>query len=469
MTEQDKTSSQDPATPAADAKRQPVAGAAIESRATGAGDATKPQDGSAKPVIDSTLVGSPDPARPAAAKKPAGDAAAAKPATVKPGDSAAAKAEGPAAKPAVTHAATPSAAPVSSIPVSTRASAQPAPRRVGFFPTFLGGVVAAGLGAAACYWVIPHLPAAWQPVVPEAALSDSQLDAARQAGVDAARAEFQTQADALATRAAEAGTDAARQVLADATPGAASATGDLPADLADKLAALERNVADLGSRLGQQAPAGIPQSALDALASRVEQQQSRLDELAARPAVDPATAAQVQTLAQQAEQLQQSTEAANRRAQAAAAASALIAAIENGAPRDQALAELQASGVEVPAVLTADVPRIAELRSEFPAAARAGLKAARDSASGEGTMSALGNFLRVQTGARSVEPREGSDPDAVLSRANAAVESGDIAGALAEIGALPQPAQEAMAQWVGRAKTWTDANAALAALAAGGR
>ena len=82
-------------------------------------------------------------------------------------------------------------------------------------------------------------------------------------------------------------------------------------------------------------------------------------------------------------------------------------------------------------------------------------------------MTALGNFLRVQTGARSIEPREGSDPDAVLSRANAAVETGDVAGALTEIGSLPQPAQDAMATWIGRAKIWTDANAALVALAAG--
>lgn len=469
MTEQDKTSSQDHVASAAsqaEAKRQAASGSVVASNPVAAGEAATPQAGAAKPAVDSTLVGKPDAAIPAASKKPEG---ADKPAKT-------AEAASPAAKPAKTPFPETKPAevkPVTSQPsaaASSSASARPAARRGGFFPTFLGGVVAAGLGAAACYWVIPHLPAGWQPAGPELASPEAQLDAARQAAVDAARSEFETQSASLSTRAAEAGADAARQLLADTAPAEAGTAAALPPDLADKLAALEKTVADLGGRVGAEAPAAgaDARAELDALKARVEQQQARLDELAARPAVDPATAAQVQTLAQQAQELQQATEAANRRAQAATAATALMAAIENGGPRDQALGELQASGVEVPAVLTGPVPRLTELRAEFPAAARAGLKAARDSASGEGTMSALGNFLRVQTGARSIEPREGTDPDAVLSRANAAVETGDIGGALAEIGNLPEPAQQAMADWVGRAKTWTDANAALAALAAGG-
>ncbi|WP_408635231.1 COG4223 family protein, partial [Paracoccus binzhouensis] len=84
-----------------------------------------------------------------------------------------------------------------------------------------------------------------------------------------------------------------------------------------------------------------------------------------------------------------------------------------------------------------------------------------------GALDSIGTFLRVQTGARSVEPRQGDDPDAILSRADAAVKAGDIKGALAEIGSLPQPGQDAMADWTARAGLWVEANAALAALAAG--
>ncbi|MFJ1293986.1 COG4223 family protein, partial [Paracoccus yeei] len=231
---------------------------------------------------------------------------------------------------------------------------------------------------------------------------------------------------------------------------------------------------DVTNRLQQQpAPASAPTvdpAALDELRGRLDQQAARIEELAARPTVDPATAEQVQTLASQARELQQSTEAANRQAQAATAAAALATAFEAGAPRDQALADLAAAGIEVPEVLKGEIPRLVQLRAEFPAAARAGLRASLDAvAESEGTMGLIGNFLRVQTGARSVEPREGSDPDAILSRANAAVEAGAIATALDEIATLPQSGQNAMKSWTDRARIWVDANTALAELAAGGR
>lgn len=469
MSEHDKTSGQKPVTPGPDVKKQPVAGAAIDNRAVDSSQAKASAPVQPKPAVESTLVG-----QPGATAKPA--------ATAKTATSASVAAESPKTDPVKPEAAKTRA--------SASAASQPLPsaslpprqietrverRRGGFLPTVLGGVIAAGIGAAACYWAIPHLPAAWQPAAIDA---ETQLTAARQAGTEAAQAEFQTQAQTLGDRAAEAGADAARQVLADATPVPPGAL-NAPAGDGDRVAALEKALADLNDRIAQQpgvpasaslAAGGVSQSALDALTQRVNQQQSRLDELAARPTVDPSTAQQVQALAQQAQDLQQSTQEANRRAQAATAVAALQAAIENAAPRDQALAELSAAGVQVPAVLTGDIPRLDQLRSSFPAAARAGLRDSLDAvASQQGAMDKIGNFLRVQTGARSVEPREGDDPDAILSRANAAVESGNIQGALAEIAALPQPGQQAMADWAAQAKLWVDANAALAALVSGGK
>ena len=112
---------------------------------------------------------------------------------------------------------------------------------------------------------------------------------------------------------------------------------------------------------------------------------------------------------------------------AGASAAALQAALSSGGARDQALAELQAAGVQPPAVLSGEVATLAQLRAEFPAAAREGLAAALKAApANDGAMGVIGNFLRVQTGARSVEPREGSDPDAVLSRADAAVKAASV-------------------------------------------
>ncbi len=55
----------------------------------------------------------------------------------------------------------------------------------------------------------------------------------------------------------------------------------------------------------------------------------------------------------------------------------------------------------------------------------------------------------------------GDDPDAILSRAEAAVGSGDLTTALTEISALPAEGQARMAEWVALA---TRRQAALAAL-----
>ena len=75
------------------------------------------------------------------------------------------------------------------------------------------------------------------------------------------------------------------------------------------------------------------------------------------------------------------------------------------------------AGVTPPPALTARVPTLDELVAAFPPAARAGVRASLQAESAQGEGSILGNFLRAQTGARSVTPHEGSDADAVLSRA----------------------------------------------------
>ena len=472
MNEQDKTSSQPPATP--QPKKQPAAGAAIQSRPA---EAKAPETAAAapKPAIESTLVGDAAKGKPAAARKAAEDKSKPKADTAAEAKAAASSTVPASGRPdPKSSSSSPSGAP----PVSaTTTAATSAPekvvevRRGGFLPLVLGGVVAAGLGAGATFWAIPHLPPEWRPVAANGQPDEAGLAAARDAAVAAARSEVQAEIEALRNSAAQAGADAARQALADLP---AAPPGSIPPALEDRIAGLERGLTDVTNRLQQQpAPASAPTvdpAALDELRGRLDQQAARIEELAARPTVDPATAEQVQTLASQARELQQSTEAANRQAQAATAAAALATAFEAGAPRDQALADLAAAGIEVPEVLKGEIPRLVQLRAEFPAAARAGLRASLDAvAESEGTMGLIGNFLRVQTGARSVEPREGSDPDAILSRANAAVEAGAIATALDEIATLPQSGQNAMKSWTDRARIWVDANTALAELAAGGR
>ena len=57
-------------------------------------------------------------------------------------------------------------------------------------------------------------------------------------------------------------------------------------------------------------------------------------------------------------------------------------------------------------------------------------------------------FLQDQLGVRSVAPKDGDGADAVLSRAEASLKAGDLAGSLAELQALPEAGQAEMTDWI---------------------
>jgi hypothetical protein len=107
---------------------------------------------------------------------------------------------------------------------------------------------------------------------------------------------------------------------------------------------------------------------------------------------------------------------------------------------------------------------LSTLQAEFPDLARSALNAARASGAGEGQQG-IGGFLTRSLGVRSVAPREGSDPDAVLSRAEAALKSGDLDATLTELDTLPEEAQAVLADWRAAADARVSARAAADALA----
>jgi hypothetical protein len=110
----------------------------------------------------------------------------------------------------------------------------------------------------------------------------------------------------------------------------------------------------------------------------------------------------------------------------------------------------------------------AALLAAFPDAARAALAAvAAEEAQGGGWSDRALAFLQMQTGARSVTEREGTGPDAVLSRAEAALREGRLADAVAEVTTLPPAAQAPLADWLAQAGTTLAARAALAGLQGG--
>ena len=283
----------------------------------------------------------------------------------------------------------------------------------------------------------------------------------------------QAEVAALTARlsAAEAASKAAEERLAKLE----SAPSPVPADA---LAALEQAVKDNQAALAalQQAPgAGDEVSSVQvaALAQAVEDLKRQVAGLSTasassegiRAAVD---AAMAERAAEQEAEAKAVTEAAQKQAARTDAVARLVAAARAGAPYADLLPALE--GLPVDPVLqeaaSAGLVTQNALADSFPEAARKALEASLRATGGEGLGDRFYTFLRIQTGARSLEPREGTDPDAVLSRAEAAVEMGDIAKALDELAGLPPEGQSEMTDWAAKARQWLAAGKALDDLAA---
>lgn len=200
---------------------------------------------------------------------------------------------------------------------------------------------------------------------------------------------------------------------------------------------------------------------------------SRSEELVAQAAASAEEAVKVATSESQEAIAAAEAEAAAaaERAERAARAQAMVdiqAALESGAPFAEPLAQL--SGIDIPEALSASaeegVPTVAEVQKAFAPAARAALAASREVAEQESVQGRLTTFLKAQSGFRSLAPREGDDPDAVLSRAEAAALEARLEDAIAELSGLPEAGQQEMADWVALATGRAEAVAAADELAA---
>ncbi len=450
------------------AKKAAADASVIESKTVEAGTAAKAaaSGGVVKPA-DSALLG--------AQKKP--EAAAAKKTDDKPTvlvsttqDRVASAETAPAtplAKPATT---VPKTEPAKAEPVKTEApkpepakteaaktTSAPAPvvQKSGFWPVALGGVVAAGIGAAAALWAFPNglQPAA---AVDTATLKQEILGEA----ASAASAQIAAQGEAVTQQAGEAGAEAARQIIAE-MPAGADTTPELQAALeaqSQQIAALSEKLTSLESAAPAEGGGGVSPE----LQQRLAAMQAELEQAAA------AAKTQIDSALAEAQKLQEAAQNSTIRAEAVAAVAALKSALDEGSSTDAAVQQLQEAGVAAPEAVQAEPPTLPVLQEGFAPAARAALKVAlRDSSAEADGGTLIGNFLRAQTGARSVEPREGADPDAVLSRADAAVQAGDLAAALSELEALPAVARDEpeMAAWLAGAEAHVAARAALNELA----
>ena len=324
----------------------------------------------------------------------------------------------------------------------------PVPRRSQAGFAVLGGAVAAVLGFALAQvvpdgWPLGNLAATEVQVAAQAqeiaALKTALAGLSAPVAADPALADRVTALENRETPelseidARVAGLEAQIAVLAsaDGSPVAAAA-----------LAALQAEVAALKA-------SGGPLPAAVAAASKVFD-----DKLAAAEAQTVAIVAKVQAAAKTADQR--------------SALGQIRAALDSGAAFASVLPVLE--GVALPEVLTAGaaagLPTLQSLQAGFPDAARSALDAAMRADMGESWTQRVGAFLLTQTGARSLSPREGSDPDAILSRGEAALRAGDLTTAISELNSLPAEGLAALQPWLALANTRLVALDAVATLSA---
>jgi hypothetical protein len=321
----------------------------------------------------------------------------------------------------------------------------PAPRPPGIFAPLLGGALAAVGGFALAYFDVFDLTPPSADPAPAIAEALAPLDQRLTAALATVLAEQAALSDQVATL-----TD--RLAALEAAPLPEAADLSRLDRLEDRLAAIEA------------LPAGEGAASTAALAAQIAQLERKV---ADRPAID-----QTEVDAALARLAEAEAEAEARAAEATAAAAAadravaieeLERAILNGASFEAELAAVgdPALSEALGAMAATGVATLGALQADFPDAARAVLDLARQDDAGQGWGARALEFLADQTGARSVTPRAGDTPDAILSRAEAALGVGRLTEAINELDALDPALRAPLAGWIARAEARVSAIASL--------
>jgi hypothetical protein len=318
-------------------------------------------------------------------------------------------------------------------------------RRGGFFPLVLGGAVAAAIGFGGAVYFGEQLG----------------IGAKTEDAIAKVTADLAVQKDALAAVQDKLGmaTDDAAGAAKDASDAAAQIAG-LHADVdgfVAELQTLSDAVAGFETRLNDIKKRPLNEGLGAAAIAAYEREVNDLKDLVAAQKADAA-------------ELKDKADLSAKAALARSAATRIVAALDSGAAYEGALVDYRsATGAQVDASLAdhagTGVITLAALLESYPEAARAALAKARVDKVDDAQGSKLGNFLKNQLGARSVEAREGSDTDAVLSRAEAALRDGNLAGALTELDGLADGPKAELAEWRGQAETRLKATLAAEAMA----
>lgn len=313
-------------------------------------------------------------------------------------------------------AAEDTAAPETPAPETPAPVAQPpvVVKRGGVIPMLLGGAAAAAIGYVVAMQVYGTGDVTARLDAQDSAIAD--LKAAIPAAPDTSALETATQDNAAAI-----------------------------SDMRGRLDDLAGQLTTMTDRMTELEKAPLENGVSDAAIEAYEAELSRLQDAMATQR------AEVEAMVTRAQEMNAQADAQTARTEARAALTAIISAFGSGDSYAEALEALKATGQQVPAALeenAAGIPTLASLRNDFPPAARNALAATR----GAGNES-VGDFFKTQLGIRSLEPKSGDDPDAVLSRAEAAVADNNLAAALDEIATLPEAAQAELSDWSAAART----------------
>ncbi len=239
-------------------------------------------------------------------------------------------------------------------------------------------------------------------------------------------------------------------------------TDGLRAELSSLLAQLS-DVSQIGGEVSADTAAKLAGfvAVNEGLKAEIAALGSRLDGVSA-------TAAQVSAV-------ETNAEVARNAATIRSSLNAIDVALSAGLPFAATLTDMKNAGVtDLPTSLASasnGIATMAELRADFPEAAHAAIRASILASAGDGMFASVSAFTKAQVAGRSLTPQDGLGPDAVLSRAEAALKRDDLNQALTEIDALPTAAMSpdgdgAMDMWLANATELQDALTAFDTLQA---
>ena len=363
-------------------------------------------------------------------------------------------------------------------------------------------IAGAALGIWAAPRLAPQLPSGMAPVaewLTPGAPADDERMAALSAAIDDVRSQVSGLSDRIGSLSDTVGDGPIDPRISDAVGQLRSQIEQEIAALRDQVAALSED--DLDQRLARldstlqgqvaeltdirdQLTANTDSEATEQAAAQIDVYQSQLEGLrgelgsvsdavaSLRNRIDEVSATadrSIQTAQEQVEQVQAEAQTALSDAAIESDVALIRAAMAAGQSFPDPAARLsEDSNVTLPEGLEAaadsGAPTLLTLQERFPDAAHEAIRAAI-AAEGEGGLLARSRaFIEAQVATRSLTPQEGSDADAVLSRVEDHLQSGELAAALSEAEALPEEARAAMQGWLDDAELRQNAEEGLAQL-----